>query len=53
MRKILSIPLFILIVFSWITVNISTHFCGGSVAATKVSPDSERATFLITTKFLL
>jgi sporulation-control protein spo0M len=44
MRKILSIPLFILILFSGITVNFSTHYCGGSVAATKVSLNGELAT---------
>jgi hypothetical protein len=44
MRKILSIPLFVLILFSGITVNFSTHFCGGSVAAVKVSLNGELAT---------
>jgi hypothetical protein len=44
MRKILSIPLFVLILFSGITVNFSIHYCGGSVAATKVSLNGELAT---------
>jgi hypothetical protein len=44
MRKILSIPLFVLILFSGITVNFATHYCGGSVAATKVSLNGELAT---------
>jgi hypothetical protein len=44
MRKILSIPLFVLILFSGITINFSTHYCGGSVAAIKVSLNGERAT---------
>jgi hypothetical protein len=44
MRKLLSIPLFVLILFSGVTVNFSTHYCGGSVAATKVSLNGELAT---------
>jgi len=40
----LSIPLIMLILFSGITVNFATHYCGGSVAATKVSLNGELAT---------
>jgi hypothetical protein len=44
MRKIISIPLIILILFSGITINFATHYCSGSVAATKVSLNGELAT---------
>jgi hypothetical protein len=37
MRKVLSIPLIILILGSGMTLNVATHYCGGVVAATRVS----------------
>ena len=37
MLKYLSIPVLIVILFSGITVNFATHYCGGSVAAKNVS----------------
>jgi hypothetical protein len=37
MRKILSIPLIILILGSGMTLNVATHYCCGVVAATRVS----------------
>ena len=37
MKKILSIPLIILILGSGMTLNVATHYCCGKVAATKVS----------------
>ena len=43
MKKIISIPLIFLILFSGITVSYSTHYCGGAVAATKVSISGELA----------
>jgi hypothetical protein len=43
-KRILSIPLILLIVFSGINVRFATHYCGGSVAATKVSLNGELAT---------
>lgn len=44
MKAILSIPLIILILFSGISVKFATHFCGGYVAATKISLTGELAT---------
>ena len=44
MRKILSIPLIILILFTGVTVNFATHYCAGSVAATKISLTGKLAT---------
>jgi len=44
MKKILSIPLIILILFSGISIKFATHYCGGYVAATKVSLTGELAT---------
>ncbi len=44
MKTLLCIPLIILILFSGISVKFATHFCGGSVAATKVSLTGELAT---------
>jgi hypothetical protein len=37
MRKVLSIPLIILILGSGMTLNVATHYCGGVFAATRVS----------------
>jgi hypothetical protein len=44
MRKLLSIQLAVLILFSGLTVNIATHYCGGNPVATKVSLSGELAT---------
>jgi len=44
MRKLLSIPLAVLILFSGLTVNIAAHYCGGSLVATRVSLSGELAT---------
>jgi hypothetical protein len=44
MKKLISIPLIILLLFSGISVKFATHYCGGFVAATKVSLDGELAT---------
>jgi hypothetical protein len=44
MKTILSIPLIILILFTGINVRFATHYCDGSVAATKVSLNGELAT---------
>jgi hypothetical protein len=37
MRKVLAIPVIILILFSGITVNLAFHYCGGHLAAKKIS----------------
>jgi hypothetical protein len=44
MKTILSIPLIILILFTGVSVKFATHYCGGYVAATKVSLTGELAT---------
>jgi hypothetical protein len=44
MNKLLSIPLSVMILFSGLTVNIATHYCGGSPVATRVSLSGEFAT---------
>jgi hypothetical protein len=44
MRTLVSIPLILLILFSGISVKFATHYCGGYVAATKVSLTGELAT---------
>lgn len=44
MKTILSIPLIILLLFSGIIVSFATHYCDGSVVATKVSLTGELAT---------
>lgn len=44
MKTIISIPLILLILFSGINVKFATHYCGGYVAATKVSLTGELAT---------
>jgi hypothetical protein len=44
MKTILSIPLIILILFSGVIFNFATHYCEGSVAATKISLTGELAT---------
>lgn len=43
MRKFLSIPLLVLILFSGLTVNIATHYCGGNPVASRVSLSGELA----------
>lgn len=37
MRKILAIPIIILILFSGVTVNLAFHYCGGQIADKKIS----------------
>jgi hypothetical protein len=37
MRKVLTIPVIILILFSGITVNLAFHYCGGQLADKKIS----------------
>ena len=44
MKTILSIPLIVLILFSGVAVSFATHYCEGSVVATKVSLTGEMAT---------
>lgn len=44
MKTVLSIPLVLLLLFSGISVKFATHYCHGSVAATKVSLTGELAT---------
>jgi hypothetical protein len=44
MRKVLSIPLIVLILFTGISIKFATHYCSGSVFATKVSLSGELAT---------
>lgn len=44
MKTILSIPLIILILFSGVIVSFATHYCEGSVVATKISLTGEQAT---------
>jgi hypothetical protein len=43
MKRIVSIPLLILILFSGINVKIASHFCGGNFSAAKVSLNGELA----------
>ena len=43
MKTLISIPLIILILFTGISVKFATHYCGGYVAATKVSLTGELA----------
>jgi hypothetical protein len=44
MKTIFSIPLILLILFTGTSVKFATHYCQGSVAATKVSLTGEPAT---------
>lgn len=44
MKTVLAIPLILLILLSGISVKFATHYCHGSVAATKVSLTSVPAT---------
>jgi hypothetical protein len=43
MKKVIAISLTVLILFSGITVNVAMHYCGGSIAARKVSLSGEFA----------
>jgi hypothetical protein len=44
MKRFLSIPLLVLILFSGININVASHYCGGKLAGTKVSLTGENAT---------
>ena len=44
MKTILSIPLIILILFSGVIVSFASHYCEGTVVATKISLTGELAT---------
>ncbi|MFZ0283138.1 MAG: hypothetical protein WAL29_15920, partial [Bacteroidales bacterium] len=44
MKRILSIPLVLLIAFSGISLKLATHYCGGNVVDTKVSLSGRHAT---------
>lgn len=44
MKKLISIPLIILLLSTGVSVKVATHYCGGYVAATKVSLTGELAT---------
>jgi hypothetical protein len=44
MRKTLSIPLIVLILFSGISIKVATHYCMGSVFGTKISLTGQLAT---------
>jgi hypothetical protein len=43
MKKILSIPLMLLILFSGIDITVATHYCGGNLSGTKISLNGELA----------
>jgi hypothetical protein len=43
MKKLISIPLLVLILFSGINIDIASHFCGGRLVATKISLTGEPA----------
>lgn len=43
MRKLLSIPLILLVILSGSTINLASHFCQGRVVATKVTFSGELA----------
>jgi hypothetical protein len=44
MRKLLSIPLIVLILFSGLTVNVATHYCCNTLVDTKLTLSGELAT---------
>ena len=44
MKKFFTIPLALLILLSGMHFTIATHYCGGKIAATKVSLSGEEAT---------
>jgi hypothetical protein len=43
MRKVLSIPLILLVLLTGVTVNIATHYCGDNFAVRKISLSGEVA----------
>lgn len=43
MKKILTIPLIFLVLFSGISINVAAHFCGGMFVMNKVSLSGELA----------
>jgi hypothetical protein len=43
MKRLISIPILVLILFSGININIASHYCGGKLAATKLSFSGELA----------
>jgi hypothetical protein len=43
MKRLISIPMLVLILFSGINIDIASHFCGGRLAATKISLTGELA----------
>jgi hypothetical protein len=43
MKKVLAISLALLIMFTGVTVNVAVHYCGGMIAAKKVSLSGELA----------
>jgi hypothetical protein len=43
MKRLISIPVMVLILFSGININIASHYCGGRLAATRVSLTGEAA----------
>ena len=44
MKRIVSIPLLFIILFSGINVKFASHYCGGNFSGTKVSLTGELAT---------
>jgi hypothetical protein len=44
MKRFISLPLLVLILFTGIKIDIASHYCGGRLAATKVSLIGKRAT---------
>jgi hypothetical protein len=44
MKKFLTIPLALLILFSGMHFTVATHYCGGHIAATKLSFSGKQAT---------
>jgi hypothetical protein len=44
MKRIVSIPLLLIILFSGINVNFASHYCGGNFSGTRVSLTGELAT---------
>jgi hypothetical protein len=44
MKRLISIPLIILVLFSGISVKFATHYCEGNIAAAKISLTGELAT---------
>ncbi len=44
MKRLISIPLLVMILFTGINIDIASHYCGGRLAATKISLTGEPAT---------